>query len=450
MAKKKQQLSRRQFFGGATAVGGGAALSGAFTGSAAAASPAKMRFSSERPTTFNTHAIGYSDLDGRGGGFKMAIQEVGGRWYLYMGHLWHRGWSILDVTDPKRPEVVNFIEGPSNTWTIQMDVEDGLMITALEQMPQSWGGDPSAPFDEGVLIWDLKDDPVHPKLLGHFHTGGSGTHRNGYPGGRYVHLAAGMPGFSGNIYVIMDIDDPTHPVEAGRWWVPGQHEAGGETPEPSVSLHGPPFVVGDLVYLSYGAAGLIALDISDVSNPQLVGRLDFAPPFVPNIAVHSVLPLPERGIAVVNSEAIASRGNEPLNHASTVDISNPSRPRLLSVFPLPEPPPGAPFASFYDRGGRFGPHNTNMLYHSPFTNHSTDLIYLAYFNAGLRIFDIKDARGPEEVGYFLPPDPTQRFGPQPPDALVLQSEDVLVDTRGNIFLSNKNQGMWVLRYTGPS
>jgi hypothetical protein len=195
------------------------------------------------------------------------------------------------------------------------------------------------------------------------------------------------------------------------------------------------------------AAGLIILNIGDVTRPQLVGRLDFAPPFIPNIAVHSVLPLTGRGIAVVNSEAIASRGNEPLNHASTVDISDPSKPRLLATFPLPQPPPGAPFDSFYDRGGRFGPHNTSMLYHSPYTDHSDKLIYLTYFNAGLRIVDIEDPRNPREVGYFLPPDPVQRFGPQPPDALVLQSEDVLVDKRGNIYLSNKNQGLWILRYS---
>ncbi|MBO0826546.1 MAG: hypothetical protein J2P24_02075 [Streptosporangiales bacterium] len=365
-----------------------------------------------------------------------------------MGHLWHRGWTILDVTDPRRPEVAAFIEGPDNTWTIQMVVQDGKMITALEQMPASWGGDPNAPFDEGVLIWDVEQDPVHPQLLGHFRTGGSGTHRNGYWGGRYVHLAAGMPGYSGNIYVIIDIDDPTRPVEVGRWWVPGQHVAGGETPEPSVSLHGPPFVVGDLVYIPYGAAGLVVLDISDVTAPTLVGRLDYAPPFNPNIAVHTVLPLPERRIAVCNSEAIASRGMEPLDQASIADISDPANPVLKAMFPLPTPPAGYPEASFYDHGGRFGPHNVNMLYTSPFTDHSDRLIYLAYFNAGLRIYDIDDPRSPKEVGYFLPPEPTHRFGPQPPDALVLQSEDVLVDTRGYIYLANKNQGVWILRYTG--
>jgi hypothetical protein len=32
---------------------------------------------------------------------------------------------------------------------------------------------------------------------------------------------------------------------------------------------------------------------------------------------------------------------------------------------------------------------------------------------------------------------------------VNQTEDVLVDTRGNIYNSDKNWGIFVLRYTGP-
>lgn len=30
--------------------------------------------------------------------------------------------------------------------------------------------------------------------------------------------------------------------------------------------------------------------------------------------------------------------------------------------------------------------------------------------------------------------------------LVLQSEDVVVDRRGYIYVSDKNQGVWILRY----
>lgn len=34
-----------------------------------------------------------------GAAFKMAIRKINGLWYLYTGHLWHRGRSIVDVTD---------------------------------------------------------------------------------------------------------------------------------------------------------------------------------------------------------------------------------------------------------------------------------------------------------------------------------------------------------------
>src|SRR3989338_11103561 len=52
-------------------------------------------------TASNMEAIGYSGLNGIGESFKLAIKQVNGRWYLYMGHFAHPGWTILDVTDPK-------------------------------------------------------------------------------------------------------------------------------------------------------------------------------------------------------------------------------------------------------------------------------------------------------------------------------------------------------------
>ena len=113
------------------------------------------------------------------------------------------------------------------------------------------------------------------------------------------------------------------------------------------------------------------------------------------------------------------------------------------------PPKGAPYTDFCDKGGRFGPHNTNLEYHLPDVEKQGDLIYLTYFNAGLRIYDIKNPNLPTEVGWFIPPAPTRRYGPLPYDKLVNQTEDVLVDTRGNIYISDKNWGIFVLRYTGP-
>jgi hypothetical protein len=427
----------------------------------------------------NVEAVGYTDLDHRPA-FKMAIQEVNGRWFLYTGHFWHAGWSILDVTNPARPSLANFVSFPNaNTWTLQMDLSGETMVTALEKPFANFGRDPNAPYEEGVLIWDIAD-PTKPKQLGHFHTGGIGTHRNGYPGGRYVHLAAGMTGYKGNIYVILDISDRSHPREAGRWWVPGQHEAGGETQSTSdvpadpqrqgrtslrlrpqclcgafcrgtgedVSLHGPPCVAGNLAYLPYGAAGIIVLDISDVSRPQQVGCLTFSPPFHARLGMHGVLPIPERGIAFANSENV-TYGRGPAHHASIIDIADPQEPYLLSLFPEPVPPEGASYSDFTTRGGWRGPHNINHHQHHRDVQKQGNLFYIAHFNAGLRIYDVANPRLPREVGYFIPPEPTRRYGPLPEDKLVVQTEDVVVDRRGFIYVSDKNQGIWILRYTGP-
>jgi hypothetical protein len=52
-------------------------------------------------------------------------------------------------------------------------------------------------------------------------------------------------------------------------------------------------------------------------------------------------------------------------------------------------------------------------------------------------------------GWFIPPQPSKRAGPLPRD-LVTQSEDVLVDTRGYVYVTDKQWGLWILRYTGRS
>lgn len=405
----------------------------------------------------NVRAIGYSELGGRPA-FKMAIRELSGRWYLYVTHFWTPGWSVVDVTDPADPTVAKFLPWDKNAYTWQIDLAGDRMITGLEALRSFPNFGRAGPSDEGVLIWSIAN-PVEPRLLGQFRTGAGGTHRNFYAGGRYMHLAAGMPGYDGNIYVIVDIADPTNPKEAGRWWVPGQHVAGGEQPDrvlqrgetapgAFVSLHGPPYVVGDLAYLPYGAAGMIVLDISEPTRPRQIGRLPFSPPFHSVFGVHTVLPLPEQGIAYINSEDV-SYGRGPANFAGIVDIADPARPTLLSLLPQPQPPVGASYGSFAEKGGWSGPHNANLLQHNPDVQKQGDLFYLAHFNAGLRVYDVSNRRNPREAGFFLPPEPRRRFGPMPQGPLVTQSEDVLVDRRGLIYVTDKNQGLWVLQYTGP-
>jgi hypothetical protein len=399
----------------------------------------------------NMEPVGYSGLEGRGGAFKLAIRHVGDRWYLYMGHLWNYGWSILDVTDPRDPKYVKFIPGPANTWTIQMTLHDNIMVTALQKESKDWGGDPDKPFDEGVLIWDISD-PVNPRQLSHWKTGSTGTHRNSYPGGKYAYLSAGMPGYGlGNILVILDVSDPAHPKEAGRWWMPGQKPGEAKEPGPQ-GFHGPANISPDGKTAAMGyAPAVINLDIGDMAHPKLIGKVNMSPPFIAAGAQssHTVLPLWDRHLLFASSEASKERCDEPLNFAGLIDNRNPARPRLMSLFPLPKPPKDAPYKNFCEKGGRFGPHNTNQEIHLPDVEKPGKLIYLTYFNAGLRVFDIADPVQPVETGWFIPPQPARNLGPQPPHDVVTQTEDVLVDTRGYIYVDDKNWGLFVLKYNGP-
>ena len=388
----------------------------------------------------NIELLGYHDLGGRPA-FKLAMQEVNGRWYLYMGHLWHRGWSILDVTDPAAPQCVAFIPGPENSWTIQIQVAAGKMITALERIAPGWGEVDGKPFSEGLLIWDLSD-PVKPRQLGHYRTQSTGTHRNFYDGGPLVHAAGGAPGFDGKIYQIVDISDPGKPREVSRFWLPEQEERAAKSGA-RFSLHGPAHVEGKRAYLPYGDGGAIILDISDASRPKMVSRLLFHG-LCSRQGIHTYLPLPRRRLALINDEAIAENGDENLNLAGIVDIKDEKEPRLISLFPQPVPPPESGLKNFFDKGGRFGPHNQHHPNHQACLEDRDDIAYLTYFNAGLRVYDIRDPRTPKEIAYFIPPDPKERIGTKP-SRLVAQAEDVLVDRRGCIYISEKNQGIYILR-----
>ena len=201
--------------------------------------------------------VSYHCLQGRPG-FKLALLHHGSRWLLYMGHIWHAGWSVLDVTDASSPRFVGFLEGPSDTWTLQVQVADGLMLTALEKPPPGWGADPGATSEEGCLIWELSD-PEKPTLAGTYRTGGSGTHRNFYAGGDYAYMAANIEGTEGRLLTIVDVSNPTSPREVARSGWPNQNEAG----HFASYMHGPAHVEGNRAYVSYGKVGALILDVSN-------------------------------------------------------------------------------------------------------------------------------------------------------------------------------------------
>ena len=426
----------------------------------------------------NVEVLAYLDLDGKPW-FQMAMQEVDGRYYLYASHFKASGWAIVDVTDPRKPEYLKFVPGPDlkGQTTPKIQVADGIMVTALGgSLPMLHGAGFDDPYEEGIYIWDVKD-PANPKWLSHWPTGGPlGVHRFFYNGGRYVHLSASCKGFSGFIYRIVDIIDPAKPVEAGRWWVPEQWAAGYvESKAVNIEalldgpvMHGPAYPKGGLAYVSWGGAGMVILDISDISLPKLVGQLRHHPPFAGGMAgarSHTVIPLSQRPYAVMTSEGerfqvfskekLAGKA-QPLNFIGMVDISDPADPTLISTFPYPEIPAGYPYKNFNEIPGLgappFGPHNLHEPHYHPALEDRNARIYCAYFHAGLRIYDISDPFVPREIAYYIPPDPDKwafnnEAGDLFPGPNIATTEDVIVDNRGNIYVDTMQQGLYILRCT---
>lgn len=385
--------------------------------------------------------LGYHDLGGEPG-FKMALSERAGRWYLYLAHLWSPGWSVMDVTDPTRPVQCRRIPGPDNTATVQIQAADDLLMTGLEQIPPGWGTEDTATFQEGVFLWDLAGDPTQPRRRGHWRTGGSGTHRNFYAGGRYAYMAAAKPGYFGLGLSVVDVSDPDQPTEVAFWAWPTQRDDGNGVDR--AYFHGPAYVRGDRAYLAYGSVGLVILDVADPTAPRLVSAMDFGP--LGNwLGCHSAVPVPNDDLLIVNSEALAEGAGEALGYGFLVDIADETAPRVISALPLPHPSSGLPYTNYYDKGGRFGPHNQHHGQGHPAHLQMHDHLLMTWFNAGLRLYDISDRRQPREIGWYVPEDPTERRGALP-TTLVTQFEDVIVDARGIIYCTDKNHGLFLLHY----
>src|SRR5260370_19161518 len=101
-----------------------------------------------------------------------------------------------------------------------------------------------------------------------------------------------MDGYGGNIVMILALKDPARPQEVGRWWMPGQWTAGGETPTWSgrqPRCHHP-IRLGNRLYVSYWHGGFVILDIEDMAKPTFVSGLDWSPPFI--TPTHTALPVP--------------------------------------------------------------------------------------------------------------------------------------------------------------
>jgi hypothetical protein len=66
----------------------------------------------------------------------------------------------------------------------------------------------------------------------------------------------------------------------------------------------------------------------------------------------------------------------------------------------------------------------------------------------VRVFDIKDAFAPKEIGSWIPPAPQRLIDPRAGVSLAAKTCDVYVTPEGLMYVSEWNGGMHVLEYEG--
>jgi hypothetical protein len=193
----------------------------------------------------NAHRIsflGHTDQGGKPDGVQVMVAKN----HAYVGHMFSDGITVIDVADPRAPKPVQFIACPPSTRASHIQVHDGLMLAvnaanvwALQQYEKEgdyFGKSLADSFSKrersfaaGMRVYDLAN-PAEPREIGFMPIEGIGLHRIWWVGGRYAYASAHFDGYVDHILAVIDMKDPTRPEIVGKWWFPGMHSAGGETP----------------------------------------------------------------------------------------------------------------------------------------------------------------------------------------------------------------------------
>ena len=277
-------------------------------------------------------------------------------------------------------------------------------------------------------IWDTTD-PSKPVFVTTIVSGLDATHKNWWEcdtGIAYLVADKASEGWHVNQHIkIYDLSNPANPVYMKDYGLPGQNPNSSVSPAPP-GVHGPISVPErNRVYIPYGVGSDGVVQIVDrdkllndkYANPMSptdaelldaqIGRIDMSP----DQGGHTTFPvygIPQpwydnfnsgktRDVLVVTSEATANFCQEAPHFGFLLDITTDSKPWPLSTLRVQDTSGNPPFCT---RGPRFGTHATNENFYPPYYGRLT---FISYFDAGVRVWDIRDPVNPIEIAHYIPP-----------------------------------------------
>jgi hypothetical protein len=381
------------------------------------------------------------------------------------------GTSIIDVTDPAHPKYLKHIPGLEGNYEAggaqMVRVCDGKTLPHADHnkfyLLRVFGG-------QGHEVWDVTD-PANPSLLARIE-GLKDTHKNWWECDTGIaYLVSGDPSWRvRRMTLVYDLSDPAHPKKIREFGLPGQQP--GSTGAIPADLHGPVSTgpQGNRVYFGYGTNKGGVLQIVDrdklLTGPKEPTPENLRAPVVGELTMlpwngaHTTLPMLKmpvaefakdkdgktRDIVMIVDEQILNECQEPRQMVWFVDVTIEAHPMVISNFQVPEAS-----GHFCDRGGRFGAHSSNESMAPIFYK---KVVFITYFNAGVRAVDVRDPYHPKEIGYFIPSitEATDKrcvkVDGKDRCKVAIQSNNVETDDRGYVYVVDRaNTGLHILELT---
>jgi hypothetical protein len=442
------------------------------------------------PEASNMRLVGYSDLLSRSA-YQPTIQKQGNRYIAYVGHHGHsrevpkpvnpitgepefNGTSILDVTDPAHPKYLKHLPGQAGgteAGGAQMTrVCPGTNFPRADRnkfyLLRSFG-------TSGHETYDVTD-PANPVLLAKIGGNYRDTHKSWWECETGIaYIVSGVPGWRAKrMTEIYDLGDPAKPVKIRDFGLPGQEP--GSTGAVPTDLHGPVSMPSlNRVYFGYGSSSGGMLQIVDreklLNGPKeptpanllypQISRMDM----YPLVGAHTVFPMMGMEIAEFANDGYSKRDIVMIVNEATrneckpqaremvffADITVETHPMVVSNYNLKESS-----GNFCSKGGRFGAHSSNESMAPVFYK---KLAMIAYFNAGLRVLDVRDPYSPKEIAHFIPQvtEATDKRCVQVEGSqrckVAIQTNNVETDDRGYIYIVDRaNTGLHILELTGAA
>src|SRR6195256_4779171 len=341
------------------------------------------------------------------------------------------GIAIADVRDPKNITPLSVILCNPGTRCNYLRGNKDKKILIFSHDYDARGNPNKPPAGEktksGLSFYDVSD-PAKPKELAFIPIAPDGKAHGLDADDRYVYSCSQ---FSTELnregLQIIDYGDVRAIKEVGTWHVTGQKKGEQFGPLNRNGPDGRPQIVqcheivyyNDRIYAAWRDAGMVIIDVKDRSNPKLLATYDYNPPFHGgNLgAAHTSAPVVvrrgEHPDLVVHTDEIFDCLPGFVRILDVSDLKNPEvvrgeRPanvELLSTFRVPHISDVFDSAQrrFICDGGSAGGRSAATTHLPWIDQRSPSLVYITWYDEGVRVMDISNPFAPSFIGHFLSP-----------------------------------------------